>query len=180
MIIFFKKFNKGNSLIEVVFYVAIFAVTVVLVMNSTFLMISSFKENFVNHNLKQHAQIIENIAREIKNSEGIVSMSESSIKLSKKDINGADHTIEFLQYGNGLNLYEDDQLSASLTGKRTKVLDFSVTSLGHIRGSANYEANNVVPLASQVIKLELTLQTIYFGFSRTETFYNTIVLRSNY
>lgn len=176
----FKKLNKGYSMLELVFYIAIFSITALLVLNSILAMVSSFKENKAHNNLIQNSKIIEKISREIRNSESVNTISSSSLKLNNKDGAGNPRTSTFTLSGNDLNFYENDVLVGVLNPDNISVTSLTFTSVAFVRGDSVYSAAEIVPLNSAAIKITLTLEVNSFGVIKSKTFYNTVVLRDSY
>lgn len=178
--IFSKKQNKGNTLLELVFYIAIFSLTSVLVINSILSLVVSFKHNTVLNNLNNHTKILETISREIKNATSVSSITSTNLQLNGKDSLGNNKTSQFLLSGSNINFYENGVLVGVLNSPNVLVNDLSFVSLNHIRLGENYDAPSIVPLNTSLIKVSITLQSSFFGVSKTETFYNTLVLRGSF
>lgn len=173
----FKKLNKGSSMLELIFYVAIFSLTAVLVINAILVMVSSFKENNVNNYLSHNIKLIETISREIKNSDAVTGLSSDNIKLSGTDSLGNPRTSQFLWDGNSVIFYENDVEIGALDSSNVDVLNLAFYQVNSIVDDSAGEVN---PLNSTAISFEITLQSNYLGHSSVETFYNTLVLRGSY
>jgi len=176
----FKKLNKGYGILELVFYIAIFAIIALLVINSILTMVSSFKETKANNNLIQSSKILEKISREIRNSESIHTWSVSSLKLNNQDSAGNPRTSTFTLSGDDLNFYENDTLVGTLNPTNISVTSLTFTPVAFVRSTDVYSAAEVVPLNSDAVKVALTLEVNSFGVIRSKTFYTTIVLRESY
>jgi Tfp pilus assembly protein PilE len=176
----FKKLNKGYGILELVFYIAIFAVMSLLVINSILTMVSSFKETKANNNLIQSSKILEKISREIRNSESIHTISASSLKLNNQDSEGDPRTSTFTLSGDDLSFYENDILIDTLNPANISVTSLTFTNIVFVRNGSTYVAQDVVPLNSDAVKVAITLEVDTFGVVKSKTFYTTVVLRESY
>ncbi len=173
----FKKLNKGSSILELIFYVAIFGLTAVLVINSILVMLSSFKENNVNNYLSNNIKLIETISREIKNSDSITGLSSDNIKLAGTDALGNPRISQFVWDGTSVIFYENDVEIGALDSGNVDVLNLAFYQINSIVNDSVVDVN---PLNSTAVTFQITLQSNYLGYSSVETFYNTLVLRGSY
>lgn len=170
-----KKLNKGYGILELVFYVAIFAITALLVINSILTMVSSFKETKANNNLIQSSKILERISREIRSSES-AAINGSSVSLTNQD--GVVTT--FTLNNDDISLYESGNLVGVLNPANISVISLTFTNIVFVRNGSTYVAGDVVPLNSDAVKVALTLEVNSFGVIKSKTFYTTVVLRESY
>jgi len=182
--IIFKKFNSGYGMLELVFYIAIFSITALLVLNSILTMLSSFKEVKANNNLIQSSKMLEKISREIRNSESIHTISSSSLKLNNKDDVGNPRTSTFTLSGTNLNFYENDVLVGTLNPANISVSSLVFTDIVLVYDDSAYISAEAAILnsdtGSDAVKIALTLEVNSFGVIKSKTFYNTVVLRESY
>lgn len=171
----FKKENKGYGLLELIFYIAIFSITAILVVNSIMTMVGAYKETSSNNHLIQSSKILERISREIRNSE-IYSINGDSITLTDKDSS----TVTFTLSGGDISVYESGVLVGILNSSNLVVSDISFTPIISVRNGAAYDAMAVVPLRSLGVKVSITMQSNRFGLLKEKTFYTSVVLRESY
>jgi len=180
----FKKLNKGYGMLELVFYIAIFSITALLVLNSILTMVSSFKETSANNTLIQSSKILEKISREIRNSESIHTISSSSLKLNNKNSAGNPRTSTFTLSGNDLNFYENDVLVGTLNPVNISVSSLVFTDIVLAYDDSAYISAEAAILNSDVssdaVKVALTLEVNSFGVIKSKTLYTTVLLRGSY
>ena len=58
--------NRGFSLLEVVFYIAVFAILSIVVINALLTMTRAFKESTIESDIVRAGGIMERISREVK------------------------------------------------------------------------------------------------------------------
>ena len=105
----FWKINEGFSLVETLFYVAIFAILTIVVINSMVTMVKSFKEVSIHREITQGGgEIMERISREIRGSKQINTLADvnGDLKLNTTDDGGNAKTIEFLLANNNLQIID--------------------------------------------------------------------------
>lgn len=170
-----KKNNRGYGLVELIFYVAIFSITSVLVLNSILTMVNAFKETSANNHLVQASKILERISREIRNAE-IYSIDGNSITLTDTDATSVNFTFS----NNDILLYESGTLLGPLNPANVRITSMSFSPVVSVRNGATYDAGNVDPLGSSAVKVAITMQSNRFGLIKEKTFYTTIVLRESY
>ena len=168
MILKFKKKNKGYSLVEMIFYIAIFTMLSIVVINSMITMMKSFKEVSIQREITQGAQIMERISREIKGAKAINSIVNvnGDIKLDTKDDSGNNKLIEFVLTNYNIRLLENSNYIGDLNSHNIKVTALTFTQITTIKG--------------QAIKIVLTISSNHDSKNRNYHFYDTIVLRGNY
>ncbi|MEK7219453.1 MAG: hypothetical protein AAB687_02135 [Patescibacteria group bacterium] len=161
------KLNKnGYAILELLFYITFFSIMVLLVINSMVTMAKSFRETSIYGEFVQSGSIMERIVREIRASNGVVSVSATNLKLSTKDAGGIDKTIEFFLSGTDIQFLENDVLTGNLNTPNIVVTALSFTQITTPKGKA--------------IKITLSLRSTNDKLNRVQDFYDTIVLRGDY
>ena len=164
--------TRGFTLVEMVIYVAFFAVLSVLAMNATILVMKSFYTLRISQSISQSATTaLERMSREIRSATSI-DLTNSSLSptdpgrltLNKKNASGAVYPIEFYVNAGKLNLRDNDIDKGSLLTKTvtiTRLVFWVVTT----------------PSGSKAIKIEMTLRDSRSSITKTVKYYDTIVLR---
>lgn len=165
-IVFKKRGSRGYTLIELLFYIAIFSLISLLVIDAMLTMARSFKETSIYAELSQGGAIMERMSREIRQANSINSISSTSLKLNTKDTGGADKTVEFRLSGTDIEFYENDTLSGDLNSPNIVVTALSFTEITTVEG--------------KTVKAALSIRSSHDKLSRVHDFYNTIVLRGDY
>ena len=166
-----KRNSKGFSLIEILIYLAIFAVVSIVVINSFITVLSSFKRTRSDRDLLESGLTsVERISREIRQAKSI-DMTNSTcsgsfciLQLNSTDINGVDKIVKFMVSSGFLKIYENGVDQGSLTSE-----NISISSLIF---------KNIVTTNSKAVKIEMTI--IDSNSDKTANFYNTIILRGGY
>jgi len=161
--------NRGYTLLELLFYIAIFSIVSLLIIDSMFSMARSFKEASIYAELSQGGAMMEKISREIHQANSVASMSSTSLKLNTKDEEGADKIVEFVLLpfsGPNIEFYEDDVFVANLNSPNIVITDLSFSQITTTHGKA--------------IKVSFSMRSSNDKLSRVQNFYNTIVLRGSY
>jgi type II secretory pathway pseudopilin PulG len=170
MSFFIKKsksnFIKGYSIVEILFYISIFAILTLAVINALITMTKAFREVTVQSDLVTASSMIERISREIRQSLSINNISASDLKLNTKDDLGNSKTVRFAMSGSNLQFYENDVLTGNLNTTNTVVTDLSFAEITTVAGKA--------------IKLSISVRSARDPNNRVETFYDSIVLRGDY
>ncbi len=156
----------GYALLETLFYISLFSIFSVVLINSMLVMTKAFKETAIYVELMQSGNIMERISREIKRASSIYSISANSLKLNTKDDAGLDKTIEFSLLGSNARLSENDLFTGNLNTLNIAVVALTFTQINTAKGTA--------------VKIFLTVKSNYDSQNRNENFYNTIVLRGDY
>lgn len=158
--------NKGYSIVEMLFYISIFSVFSVVLINSLVVMTRAFRANTIQADLVQSASILERMSREVRQAYGINSIGASDLRLNTKDDLGNNKTVRFVLTGSDILFYENDVLTGNLNSPNIQVNTLSFSQITTTVGVA--------------IKISLSLNSTRDGASTTEDFYNTIVLRGGY
>jgi len=144
------KNNKGYAILETIFYIALFAILSISVIDAMIIMTKAFKEVTIQTELMRNGNIMERISREIRQAHNINSINTTSLKLDTTDDVGADRTVEFSLSGSDIRFSENDVFMQINTAK------------------------------GMAVKVILTVKSNRDSLNRNESFYNTIVLRGSY
>ena len=158
-----KKTNAGYILLETIFYILLFAILSIAIINAMITMTKSFKETAIQAELMQSGNIMERISREIRQAYGINLISTSSLKLNTTDSVGTNKTIEFLLSGSDIRLLENDVFIGNLNTQNITVTGLTFTQVNTVKGTA--------------VKISLTIKSNHDLQNRNESFYDTVVLR---
>lgn len=161
-----KNLGGGYALLETIFYILLFAILSIAVINAMITMTKSFKETTIQAGLMQGGNIMERISREIRQAYGINLISTSNLKLNTKDSVGVNKTIEFSLTGSNIRLLDNDVFTANLNISNITVTGLIFTQIATTKGAA--------------VKILLTIKSNYDSQNRNESFYNTVVLRGDY
>ncbi len=161
-----KKRNSGYALLETIFYVSLFTILSVAVINSMITMTRAFKETAIQVELMQGGDIMERISREARGAISVSSISASSLKLNSKDSMGVDRTVEFALSGSDVRFSENGVLLGNLNSGNTAVPALSFVQVNTAQGTA--------------VKISLMVRSKQDSENRAADFYNTVVLRGVY
>lgn len=160
------KNNEGYAILETLFYIALFAILSIAVINALITMTRAFKETAIQSELVESGNILERVSREIKQADNINSISASSLKLDTKDDTGVDKTVEFSLSGSDVRILENDSFIGNLNSSNIIVTSLNFTQINTAKGEA--------------VKITLSLGSNHDSLNRVEDFYNTSVLRGDY
>lgn len=161
-----KNSEGGYAILETVFYILLFAVLSITVINAMITMTKSFKETTIQAELMQSGNIMERISREIRQAYSINSISASSLKLNTTDSVGTNKTIEFLLSDSNIRLLDNDIFTGNLNTANITVVNLIFTQINTVKGLA--------------VKISLTVKSNHDSQNRNENFYDTVVLRGDY
>lgn len=161
-----KNKNEGYALIELLFYISIFAILVLVVINSMIVMTKSFRETTIHAQFISTGSIIERISREIRQANGINSISASNLTLNSTDEGGVPKTIQITLSGSNINFLENGVSTGNLNSSNIAVSSLVFTEITTATGKA--------------VKVFLTINSTQDPLSRNIDFYNTVVLRGDY
>ncbi len=161
-----SKTKSGYTLLETIFYIVLFAVISIAVINAMVTMTKAFRETTIQEGLAQGGNIIERISREIRQAYGINSISADSLKLNTTDSAGTNKTMEFSFSGPNLRFSEDDVFTGNLNTPNVTVMNLTFTQINTEKGAA--------------VKVYLTVKSNHDSQNRTADFYDTAVLRGSY
>ena len=165
----FKNNIFGYSIVEMVVYLAIFAVLSILVINSFITILSSFNVTSVNRKLLESGTIsMERMSREIRQAQDIDANSTAGSLVLKV----ASGYVCFTKTNtNNLNFSTGSSYSCG-------------TSLGDLLDDdvslTNIEFRNITTTESKAVKIEMLLEYQEGTIVKSEKFYDTIILRGAY
>jgi hypothetical protein len=162
------KINGGDTLVEMLFYIALFALLSIVVINSMITMMKSFKEVTIQREITQGGEIMERISREIGGANKINSVVDvnGDLKLDTKDDVGADKLVEFVLTNSNIRLLENSNYTGDLNSPNIKINTLTFNQINTAKGEA--------------IKVFLTISSKHDSQNRNFNYYDTIVLRGNY
>lgn len=161
-----KKMNRGYALLETIFYIILFAILSVAVINAMITMAKAFKETTIQAELMQGGNIMEKISREIRQAYGVNSISTNSLKLNTTDDAGVNKTVTFSLSDGDILFLEDDVFTGNLNTQNMTIVNLSFTQINTTKGIG--------------VKIYLTVKSDHDTQDRNEDFYDTVVLRGNY
>ena len=157
-----KNKKSGSTVLELLFYIALFSVMSLVVINSMITMTKSFKETTIQAELTLSGAVMERLSREIRQANSITSISTSDLVLNT----GTNKTIEFLLSGLNLQLIENSVLTGNLNPQNISINNLVFTKVNTLK--------------SQAVKVSFTIKSNDDVLARTYDFYDTIVLRGSY
>ena len=158
--------SRGYVLLETIFYIILFVILSVAVIDAMITMTRALKETAIQAELMQGGNVMERISREIRGAYGINSISASDLKLNTKDSNGVNKTVEFLLSSSNVKFLENGGFTGNLNTSDIVITALTFTQINTTKGIA--------------IKIFLTIKSNHDIQNRTENFYDTIVLRGDY
>ena len=170
--------SSGFTLVEMIIYIAFFAMLSVLAINATIMVMKSFYTLRINQSISQSATTaLERMSREIRNAYNIdtanstLGTSPGRLTLMTKDDLGALTTVEFYNTaGNQVNMKVGGVDQGSLMTK-------TVTATNLVFHSMNN--GTATTTNSKAVKIEMTLTDNRSGISKTVKYYDTLVLRGS-
>jgi len=158
--------KKGFTLLEMVFYVALFSVISLILVQAIITMVASFRETQITADINQTNQVLERVSREIRQAISINTISATNLKLNTTDSSGNAATITFTLSGTNVELRQNDVLVGNLNSTNLKVTALTFTQITTSNSSA--------------VKIGVTVTSNRYGSLRTANFYDTLVLRGSY
>ncbi len=164
--------KSGFTLVEMIIYVAFFAILSVLATEALMVVMKSFYTLRLTQNINQSATTaLERMSREVRNAYDIDTVGSTFntnpgyLTLRTKDASGANTTIEFFVSGNQIKMKEGGVDKGFLVSKSTTV--------------TNLVFRQITTANSKAIKIEMSLYDTHGVLSRDAVFYDTIVLRGS-
>lgn len=157
-----KKRKQGYAILELLFYIAFFSILSFVVINSMITMARSFKETTILGELVQSGNIMERISREIRQANGINSISANDLVLNT----GTNKTVEFLFSNSNAQFLEDDIFTGNLNTSNIIVAGLTFNQITTVKGKA--------------VKVVLSVRSANDTSGRIYDFNNTVVLRGSY
>jgi hypothetical protein len=168
-----KCFSGGFSLVEMLLYVAILAVTSIIIVNTLILLMTSFASVKISKTLGISASTgLERIVREVRNSESIdfaestLNSNPGVLKLNVEGADGVPYTALFYIENGVLKVKKNSGPGQALT-----LLNATPVSLVFRR---------ITTLQGEAVRVELTLSATERNITRTENFYASAILRGSY
>ena len=159
-----KNCKKGYAVLELLFYISLFAILAIAVINSLLVMTRTFRETAIQRNLGEGGAIMERISREIRFSNAV--NSANPLLLATTDLEGDPKTVEFALSGSDIEFRENDSLVGNLNTPEVEVTNLVFTQ--------------IITSQSQAVKVELTVRSKNDSLYRQANFYDTVVLRGSY
>lgn len=161
-----KKNNAGYSLIETVFYVALFAILSVALLEVMITMTGSFMQTIINRNLMQGSVVIEDISRELKQANNF-SFASNILTVNTEDVSGNPKTVIF-----------------TFANSNISVVDSVLGNLGNLNppniSITYFTVSTITTPESKAARISLRVHSNNDSTNRAEYFYNTVVLRGDY
>ncbi|MBP6865919.1 MAG: prepilin-type N-terminal cleavage/methylation domain-containing protein [Candidatus Pacebacteria bacterium] len=158
--------KKGFTLLEMVFYVALFSVISLILVQAIITMVASFRETQITADINQTNQVLERVSREIRQATSISTITATNLKLNTTDSSGNAATITFTLSGTNIELRQNDVLIGNLNSTNLKITALTFTQITTSNSSA--------------VKIEMTATSNRYGSVRAANFYDTLVLRGSY
>lgn len=164
--------KSGFTLVEMIIYIAFFAVLSVLAVEAIMVVMKSFYTLRLTQNINQSATTaLERMSREIRNAYdidttgSIFNTNPGYLTLRTKDAGGANTTVEFYVSNGQVGIKEGGIDKGSLMAKST-----TVTGLVF---------RQITTSNSKAIKIEMSLHDAQGLLTRDAVFYDTILLRGS-
>ena len=170
-----KKINlqSGYSIVEIIIYIAVFAVLTTVVMNSFIVLTSFYNQNRTHHDLLENGNsVMERLSREIRTANNIrtgtstLGSNPGVLDLDSVDSSNNTQTVKFSTTNGALNLAVNGTSVGNLLGP-----NIQVTSLVF---------RKITTTNSTAVKIEMTLKDTKDATNLVENFYDTIILRGGY
>lgn len=162
--------KRGFTLVEMIIYVAFFAILSLLALQALLIVMKSFYTLRLTQNINQSASVaLERMSREIRNAYDIdetlstLGSSPGRLTLKTKDSAGNDTTMEFYVANNQIGIKEGGADKGTLMTKNATV--------------DNLVFRKITTLNSQAVKIEMTLRDARGALQHEVKFYDTIILR---
>ena len=162
----FPKNNSGYALIETLFYIALLVILSIAVINSIITMTRAFKETAIHAELMQGGVILERISREVRQADGVVAISPTTLELASTDAGGAPKSVEFVFSGGNIELWENDISRGFLNTSNIIV--------------GNVVFSQIITAEGEAVKIFLTISSSHDALGRSADYYNTVALRGIY
>lgn len=164
--------KSGFTLVEMIIYIAFFAVLSVLAIEAIMIVMKSFYTLRLTQNINQSATTaLERMSREVRNAYDIdtagstFTTNPGHLTLRTKDSGGANTTVEFYVSNGQVGIKEGGVDKGSLMTKSTTV--------------TNLVFRQITTTNSKAIKIEMSLHDAHGLLTRDAVFYDTILLRGS-
>jgi hypothetical protein len=161
-----KKTNSGDTLVEIIFYVALFAILAVVLLDVMISMTGFFMKTMTNGDIVQGSSIMENVSRDLKQANNF-SFVSNVLTINTKDDSSNPKTITYTY--SSPNIQITDSVLGNLGNLNTPsvaVNNFNVTLINTLRGKA--------------AQINLTIESNRDAESYPEDFEDTVILRGSY
>lgn len=164
---YFKKYNKGYSLIEIIFYISIFVVLSLVVIDALVVMTKAFRENNIQSDIVSSSSIMERISREIKQANTATVNTSSDLTLMvPNQVDALVRPVRFVLSGGNIELYDNSVLIDNLNSNDVTVVDLTFSG--------------VLSSYSAAVRINLSVSSVHDPLGRVYDFQNTVVLRGSY
>lgn len=157
--------NQGYTLIEMVFYTGIFSVLILAIISSFVTITRVFRQSSIQTDLFESFSVLVRMSGEIRQAYDIASLNPTSLTLNTQDEAGANITISFALSGESVTLSKNGSPVGNLNSPNLQITDLSFSQ--------------ITTAENKAVKISLTTKSAKDA-SRTENFYNTVVLRGGY
>ena len=168
-----RTYQRGFSLVEMLFYVALLSLSLLAVMQTLVVVTRSYGVFKAAQHIEQEASAAgERMIREIRDANGIndagsaLSSHPGKLLLTSTDASGVPRTVEFSLSGSQLSLKENGVVTGLLTSPKTSI--------------STLVFRKITTTRSKGIKIEMILQAGSGVASTTEKFYITAALHDSY
>src|SRR3989344_1787425 len=127
-----ENYKNGYAILELLFYIAFFAVFSLVVINAMVTMTRSFRETSIYGELVQSGTIMEKISREIRQAYGISSIGANDLALNT----GVNNTIEFKFVSPNIQLWDAGNNVGNLNSPNIIVTCLTFTQITTTKGKA--------------------------------------------
>ena|SRR3989344_2174962 len=170
--VFVKKNNRGLTLVEMIIYTAIVSLLTLTVVNSIIQLNTAYRQFKVVRTIGQSATFsMERISREIRGAssvdigQSILDVNPGVLQL-KQVTGGVTRLVKFYLDGDIIKISENDVEEGPLTSNRASV--------------TNLVFRLIVTPNSEAVRVEMTISASTNSYSKSEKFYDTIVIRGSY
>jgi prepilin-type N-terminal cleavage/methylation domain-containing protein len=167
-----QSHKRGFTLVEMIIYIAFFAVLSMLAVEATIVVMKSFYTLRLTQSISQSATVgLERLSREIRNAYDVDAVnstfgtSPGRLTLKTKDALGANTTVEFYVTNSQLGIKEGGVDKGSLMTKNATLTNLIFRSIT----TAN----------SKAIKIDMTIADSRSTLQQTAKFYDTIIMRGS-
>ena len=167
------NFTSGYSIVEIIIYIAVFAVLVTVVMNSFIVLTSFYNQNRTHHDLLENGNsVMERLSREVRTANNVRTGTSTFgshpgvLDLDSTDASDVAQIVKFSTTNGALNLSVNNTNMGNLLAPNIQVDSLVFRQITTTNSSA--------------IKIELTLRDTKDEKNLVEKFYNTIILRGGY
>jgi len=174
-----KLLNKGFSLPEMLAYVAILTILMIAIANLSISLTKSMIDIKIAKDIAISAQLaFERMGNEIRKSynvdaQSVLNTNPGILVLNSYDSEGSPENIRFYKNGNSLVVDNGEQGGSSVAPASGPIISDSVVL-------DNLVFRKITASTSIAVKIEMTLSAGTGYHSRSENFYDTIVLRGKY